>query len=46
VLASGHSDQHGALVDALLARCQTSERDLASALVALATEMTPLLMPG
>jgi ATP-dependent RNA helicase DeaD len=46
VLASGHSEQHSALVDALLARYQTSERDLARALVALATEMTPLLMPG
>ncbi len=46
MLASGHSGQHNELVDALLARCNTSERDLASALVALATEMTPLLAPG
>jgi ATP-dependent RNA helicase DeaD len=46
MLASGHSEQHSELVDALLARCNTSERDLASALVALATEMTPLLAPG
>ena len=46
LLASGHSDRHNELVDALLARCNTSERDLASALVALATEMTPLLPPG
>lgn len=46
VLASGHSGQHNELVDTLLARCNTSERDLASALVALATEMTPLLAPG
>jgi ATP-dependent RNA helicase DeaD len=46
LLASGHSDRHNDLVDALLARCKTSERDLASALVALATEMTPLLPPG
>jgi ATP-dependent RNA helicase DeaD len=46
MLASGHSGQHNELVEALLARCNTSERDLASALVALATEMTPLLAPG
>jgi len=46
MLSSGHSEQHNELVDALLARCNTSERDLASALVALATEMTPLLAPG
>ncbi|MBS0001989.1 MAG: DEAD/DEAH box helicase [Thioalkalivibrio sp.] len=46
LLASGHSDRHDELVDVLLARCGTSERDLARALVALATEMTPLLPPG
>lgn len=46
LLTAGHSEQHGALVDTLLARCGTSERDLAAALVALATEMTPLLPPG
>ncbi|TVP91565.1 MAG: DEAD/DEAH box helicase [Thioalkalivibrio sp.] len=45
LLASGHSEQHHELVEALLARCGTSERDLAGALVALATEMTPLLPP-
>ncbi len=46
LLASGDSDRHDELVDVLLARCKTSERDLASALVALVTEMTPLLPPG
>ncbi len=46
LLATGHSEQHSELVETLLARCQTSERDLAAALVALATEMTPLLPPG
>ena len=46
LLNSGKSEQHNELVDALLARCNTSERDLASALVALATEMTPLLPPN
>jgi len=46
LLASGHSDRHHDLVESLLARCGTSERDLAAALVALATEMTPLLPPS
>lgn len=46
LLASGHSDRHDELLDVLLTRCGTSERDLARALVALATEMTPLLPPG
>ncbi len=45
-LATGHSEQHSALVDSLLARCNTSERDLASALLALATEMAPILASG
>ncbi|AGA35396.1 Cold-shock DEAD-box protein A [Thioalkalivibrio nitratireducens DSM 14787] len=45
LLASGHSQRHGELVDALLARCNASERDLAGALLALATELTPLLAP-
>ncbi|AHE99761.1 DEAD/DEAH box helicase [Thioalkalivibrio paradoxus] len=45
LLASGHSQRHGELVDVLLARCNASERDLAGALLALATELTPLLTP-
>ena len=42
---SGH-DEHHSLIETLLDRCQTSERDLASALIALATELTPLRLPG
>lgn len=43
--APGLADPHHAVVEDLLAHCQISERDLARALVALATEDNPLWVP-